>query len=74
MSESSKKSAGENGLRVIGKRTALIDGRSKSSGDAVYTDDIQFPGCLVGKILRSPLPHARILKLDVSAAGAMPSP
>jgi 4-hydroxybenzoyl-CoA reductase alpha subunit len=50
----------------------LIDGASKVTGAAVYTDDIKLPGTLVGKILRSPLPHARIRSIDLSAAEAIP--
>jgi 4-hydroxybenzoyl-CoA reductase alpha subunit len=56
----------------VGQRVPLIDGASKVTGQAVYTDDIQMPGTLVGKILRSPWPHARIARLDTSRARAMP--
>ncbi|HMB69491.1 MAG TPA: aldehyde oxidase, partial [bacterium] len=56
----------------IGQRVPLIDGAPKVTGAAVYTDDIQLPGTLVGKILRSPWPHARIARLDTSRAEAMP--
>ncbi|MBZ0269649.1 molybdopterin-dependent oxidoreductase [bacterium] len=55
----------------VGSRVPLIDGVSKVTGSAVYTDDIRLPGMLTGKILRSPYPHALIRKLDVSAAEAM---
>ncbi len=56
----------------VGRRVPLIDGHTKVTGSAVYTDDIRLPGMLVGKILRSPLPHARIARLDTSKAEAMP--
>jgi 4-hydroxybenzoyl-CoA reductase alpha subunit len=56
----------------VGQRVPLIDGAPKVTGQAVYTDDIQLPGTLVGKILRSPWPHARIARLDTSKAEAMP--
>lgn len=56
----------------IGARIPLIDARRKATGEAIYTDDIKLPGMLVGKILRSPLAHARITRLDVSKARAMP--
>ena len=59
----------EHGL--IGKRIPLIDARRKATGQAVYTDDIRLPGQLVGKILRSPHAHARIVSIDTSAAEAM---
>ena len=56
----------------VGARVPLVDGASKVTGSAVYTDDIQLPGTLVGKILRSPHAHAKILRLDTSKAEAMP--
>ncbi|NNE44215.1 MAG: hypothetical protein HKN12_08390, partial [Gemmatimonadetes bacterium] len=52
----------------VGVRVPLIDGASKVTGSAVYTDDIQLPGTLVGKILRSPHAHAKIVRLDTSRA------
>jgi CO/xanthine dehydrogenase Mo-binding subunit len=55
-------------------RTA--DGLPKASGRAEYLDDIcqsiRFPGMLVAKVLTSPYPHARIKKLDITAAEALP--
>ena len=57
---------------VIGKPVALIDGLKKTTGEGVYTDDLKFPGMLVGKILRSPLPHARLKKIDTRKAEALP--
>jgi len=44
---------------VVGKSVARVDAREKVTGAAIYTTDMQLPGMLVGKILRSPLPHAR---------------
>jgi aerobic carbon-monoxide dehydrogenase large subunit len=41
-------------------------------GQGTFTDDIQLPGMLHGAILRSPLPHARILSVDTLAAEAHP--
>src|SRR5580765_7050521 len=55
----------------VGQRVPLMDGYAKVTGSSVYTDDIRLPGMLVGKILRSPLPHARIASLDVTKAKAM---
>jgi 4-hydroxybenzoyl-CoA reductase subunit alpha len=57
---------------VIGTRQRKTDGLAKSTGRALYADDIALPGMLHGKILRSPHPHARILGIDVSAAEALP--
>ena len=45
---------------------------AKVTGKAVYGIDLEFPGMLYGKILRSPHPHARIKGIDLSAARAIP--
>lgn len=44
------------------------DGREKASGSAKYSADIFLPGMLHGKIVRSPLPHARIVGFDIAEA------
>ena len=49
-----------------------VDAAEKLSGQAVYVGDIRVPGMLHGKVLRSTLPHARIVAIDTSAAMAMP--
>jgi xanthine dehydrogenase YagR molybdenum-binding subunit len=59
-------------LSVIGKSTARLDGHLKVTGKAKYTADIQLPGMLYGKLLRSPHPHANILSIDASAAAKYP--
>jgi 4-hydroxybenzoyl-CoA reductase alpha subunit len=53
---------------VIGKRVPPIDGKAKATGEAKFTVDIQLPGMLYGKILRSPYPHAKILHIDTEKA------
>ena len=58
-------------LQLIGSPMRKIEGLDKSTGRAVYTDDVQLPGMLHGKILRSPHPHARIVGIDTSAAEAL---
>lgn len=57
---------------VVGQRTPMIDAAAKVKGAAQFTDDLVFPGMLHGKILRSPLPHAKILNVDVSKAARLP--
>lgn len=57
---------------VIGKGVPLIDALKKTTGEGFYTDDIKLPGMLVGRILRSPHAHARLKKIDVSAAEKLP--
>ncbi len=59
-------------FEVIGKPLRKVDGIAKATGVAVYTDDIQLPGMLHAKTLRSPHAHARILSIDTSAARALP--
>src|SRR5580692_2650693 len=56
---------------VIGKPIAMIDAAGKTTGAGKYTDDFKLPGMLVGKILHSPYPHARILRIDTSRAEAL---
>jgi 4-hydroxybenzoyl-CoA reductase subunit alpha len=53
---------------IIGNRTAMIDAAAKTTGAGKYTDDLSLPGMLVGKILHSPYPHARIKRIDSSRA------
>lgn len=57
---------------VIGKRVGLVDGPAKVRGLAQYTDDLFVPGMLTGRILHSPIAHARIRKIDTSRAEALP--
>jgi len=56
---------------IIGKRVALVDSAGKTTGQGKYADDFSMPGMLIGKILHSPYPHARIKKIDASAAEAL---
>ena len=58
--------------RLIGTRVARIDGPAKSTGRAKYSYDINRPGMLFGKMLRSPYAHCKITTLDTSAAEASP--
>lgn len=59
-------------LDYVGKRILRKDGPDKVTGKAIYTVDIQPKGKLVGRILRSPHAHARILDIDTSLALAVP--
>jgi xanthine dehydrogenase YagR molybdenum-binding subunit len=58
--------------KLIGQRISRVDGPAKTSGKAKYTYDVNLPGMLYGKILRSPYAHAKISALDTSAAESMP--
>ncbi|MFO7600983.1 MAG: molybdopterin cofactor-binding domain-containing protein [Candidatus Desulfacyla sp.] len=57
---------------IVGKDVPRNDAETKARGTAVYTDDLKLPGMLFGKILRSPLAHARIKEIDVSRAARLP--
>ncbi|HEX7228417.1 MAG TPA: xanthine dehydrogenase family protein molybdopterin-binding subunit [Candidatus Binatia bacterium] len=52
----------------IGKSARRLDYESKISGRALYLADMHMPGMCHGKILRSPLPHARIKAIDIAKA------
>src|ERR1039458_4270563 len=56
---------------IIAKPTAMVDAAEKTTGVGKYTDDLIMPGMLVGKILHSPFPHARIKRIDASRAEAL---
>jgi 4-hydroxybenzoyl-CoA reductase subunit alpha len=62
----------ERELDVVGTRMPMLDAAAKVKGAAQFTDDLILPGMLYGKILRSPLPHARILNIDTSKAEKLP--
>ena len=57
---------------VVGQSVTRGEGPDKVSGKATYAADVLLPGMLAGKALRSPYPHARIVKIDVSRALNVP--
>jgi CO/xanthine dehydrogenase Mo-binding subunit len=57
---------------TIGQPVGRAEGPEKVTGTAVYPADINLPGTLVGKCLRSPYPYARITSIDASAARRLP--
>ncbi len=56
----------------VGTRTVRPDGVDKVTGRARFGADFNLPGQLVGRVLRSPHPHARILSIDTTKAEALP--
>jgi CO/xanthine dehydrogenase Mo-binding subunit len=57
----------------IGQDVLRIDARAKVTGEARFADDLAFgPGLFHSRIVRSPLPHAAIKKVDTSQALALP--
>lgn len=59
-------------LTYIGQPAERVDALEKVLGTAKYAGDIRLPGMLVARALRSTLPHARILRLDVRPALKVP--
>ncbi|MBI5606884.1 MAG: molybdopterin-dependent oxidoreductase [Deltaproteobacteria bacterium] len=57
---------------VINTRAPRLDAPAKATGQALYTDDLQFSNLLYGAILQSPLAHARIKNIDLSKARKLP--
>ncbi len=58
--------------KVVGTRPIRHDGYDKVTGKALYGADVDLPGMVFGKVLRSPHPHARIRSIDTSKAEAHP--
>ncbi len=59
-------------LAVVGTARARLEGREKVTGTATYTYDVRMPRQCYAKVLRSPHPHARVVRVDTSAAEALP--
>jgi CO/xanthine dehydrogenase Mo-binding subunit len=59
-------------FNVVGKRMDAVGSRAVVTGKATYCPDLEFPDMLVGKLLYSPYPCARILHIDVSKALTLP--
>src|SRR5258706_16339237 len=53
---------------IVGKSTPRIDAYERVTGRAQYTGDIQLPGMLYARVLRSSVPHAKIISIDTSKA------
>ena len=56
----------------VGKDLPREDSFPKVRGVQQYVDDLKISGMLTGKVLRSPLPHAKIKEIDVSDALKLP--
>lgn len=59
-------------LATVGHETPRIDAVERVTGTAQYTRDVHLPGMVYGRVLRSRLPHARILSIDTSRAEQLP--
>jgi CO/xanthine dehydrogenase Mo-binding subunit len=58
--------------RFVGKAVPRLEGAEKVSGKTRYAADVEILDALWAKILRSPLPHARIVTIDTSTAAKIP--
>jgi xanthine dehydrogenase molybdenum-binding subunit len=67
-----KTAATPGNYKVLGTRPIRHDGIEKVTGAARYGADMNMPGMLHGKILRSPHAHARIRSIDTSKSEALP--
>ena len=56
--------------RIIGKPRRRVDGRAKVTGQTKFADDLILPRMLHCKLLRSTIPHAKIVRIDASRAAA----
>lgn len=59
-------------MRVVGQSVARRDGMGHVTGKTIYIDDMKFPDMLYLKMVRSPVPHARLKGLDFSEAEKVP--
>ncbi|HVD12085.1 MAG TPA: xanthine dehydrogenase family protein molybdopterin-binding subunit [Gaiellaceae bacterium] len=57
---------------VVGREAPRLDGHARARGQAIYTADLALPGMLHAAVLRSPHAHARVTKLDLTRALALP--
>jgi len=57
---------------IVGQPIPRVDGIERASGRAVYTADLKLPGMLHTAVLRSPYPRARVTKLELAPALALP--
>jgi len=57
---------------IVGRPAQRIDGYERARGEAVYTADLQLNGMLHTAVLRSPHAHARVKRIDLAPALALP--
>ncbi len=57
---------------AVGKPLPLLDSRDRVRGTTPYASTLRLPDMLEAKVMRSPVPHARIARLDIESALQMP--
>lgn len=59
-------------IRSIGIPSPRVEGEDKVAGKAIYAVDVVLPNMLWAKVLRSPIPHGKIKRIDVKKALGVP--
>ena len=59
-------------MRSVGIPSPRVEGEQKVSGAAMYAVDVVLPDMLWAKVLRSPVAHGRIKRIDTAKAAALP--
>src|ERR1051326_681058 len=72
MSTTINSSLNKTNINPVGKSVPRIDGRGIVTGQTKYVFDVSFSNMLVGKMIRSEHPHARIISIDTSKAEKLP--
>ncbi len=57
---------------AVGRSVPMVDARERVTGSIAYALNFELPGTLVGRILRSPYAHARVVRVDTSRAERLP--
>jgi CO/xanthine dehydrogenase Mo-binding subunit len=58
-------------MEAVGSSIRRVDGVEKVTGKASYAGDLRVPGMAYAKVLRSPLPHARVRRIDAESAKSL---
>jgi CO/xanthine dehydrogenase Mo-binding subunit len=59
-------------MAQVGRGIPRLEARSKVTGRAEYVHNLRVPGMLYAKVFRATVPHGRIVRIDTSAAAALP--
>jgi CO/xanthine dehydrogenase Mo-binding subunit len=59
-------------LNVVGRSLLRVDGEVKVTGRAIYAADLELPGMIYAKVLRSPFAHAKLVSIDARKAERLP--